>query len=301
MPVVPMDRRDFLHRAALLGVVLPLAGMEPARAQQTALVARKVFFDNPDYINVRISPDGQNLAWVAPIDSVNNLWVAPVADVSAARPVTRITGRSIGTYFRRAYTNRHLIFFRDNDGDENWRAFSVDLQTDNIVALTPDGAKSFLQELDGKFPGEALVRHNQRDKRYFDLFRINVASGASELVYENKEHVWLVTDSDFKLRLGARYAADGSAEVFERRADGSFAPFMTIPIGDLDMTSFVGFSADGKTLYLIGARDRDKAALFAVDMATRNATLVAADEEADISLLALDGQRRMLAARSIRD
>ena len=301
MPAVPMDRRDFLHRAALLGVALPLAGMEPARAQQTVLVARKVFFDNPDYINVRISPDGQNLAWVAPIDSVNNLWVAPVADVSAARPVTRITGRSIGTYFRWAYTNRHLIFFRDNDGDENWRAFSVDLKTDNIVALTPDGAKSFLQGLDGKFPGEALVRHNQRDKRYFDLFRINVASGASELVYENKEYVWLVTDSDFKLRLGARYAADGSAEVFERRADGSFAPFMTIPIGDLDMTSFVDFSADGKTLYLIGARDRDKAALFAVDMATRNATLVAADEEADISLLALDDQRRMLAARSIRD
>src|SRR5262249_44331070 len=107
--------------------------------------------------------------------------------------------------------------------------------------------------------------------------------------------------SDFRLRLAARYAADGSAEIFERRADGSFAPFMTIPIGDLDMTSFVDFSADGNTLYLIDSRDRDKAALFAVDMATRKATLVAVDEEADISLLVLDEQRRMLAVRSIRD
>src|SRR5262249_57934486 len=107
--------------------------------------------------------------------------------------------------------------------------------------------------------------------------------------------------ADFTLRLATRYAADGSAEIFERRADGSFAPFMTIPIGDLDMTSFVDFSADGKTLYLIDARDRDKAALFAVDMATRKATLVVGDEEADISLLVLDEQRRMLAVRSIRD
>jgi dipeptidyl aminopeptidase/acylaminoacyl peptidase len=296
-----MDRRDFLHRAALLGTAVSLVGLGPAQAQKAELVARKVFFDNPDYLNVRVSPDGQNLAWIAPIDSVNNLWIAPVADISAARPVTRITGRSIGTYFRWAYTNRHLIFFRDNDGDENWRAFSADVQTGKIIPLTPEGAKSFVQETDAKFPEEGLFRHNQRDKRYFDLFRINVVTGASEVVYENKEYFWLVTDSDFKLRLGGRYAADGSAEVFERRADGSFAPFVTIPIGDLDMTSFVDFSADGKTLYLIGARDRDKAALFAVDMATRNATLVAADEEADISLLALDDQRRMLAARSIRD
>jgi dipeptidyl aminopeptidase/acylaminoacyl peptidase len=311
MPTVPMDRRNFLHRAALLGTAVSLAGLGsaglvstgfgPAQAQTADLVARKVFFDNPDYVNVRVSPDGQTLAWIAPIDSVNNLWVAPVADIAAAWPVTRITGRSIATYFRWVHTNRHLIFFRDNDGDENYRAFSVDLQTGTVVPLTPEGAKSFVQELDGKFPAEALLKHNQRNKRYFDLFRINVITGASELVHENNEYVWVVTDSDFKLRLAAKYAADGSAEVFERRADGSFAPFMTIPIGDLDMTSFVDFSADGKTLYLIDARGRDKAAVFAVDMVTRNATLLAADEEADISVLALDEQRRPLAARSVRD
>jgi len=244
MPVAPIDRRDFLHRAAVLGTALPLAALgQPARAQQAELVARKVFFDNPDYLNVRVSPDGQSLAWVAPIDSVNNLWVAPVADIGAARPVTRIAGRSIATYYRWAHTNRHLIFFRDNDGDENYRAFSVELQTGKVVPLTPDGAKSFVQETDAKFPEEALFRHNQRDKRYLDLFRINLVTGTSELVYENKEYAWLVTDSDFKLRLATKYAADGSAEIFERRTDGSFAPFMNIPIGDLDMLQIVDFSA----------------------------------------------------------
>jgi dipeptidyl aminopeptidase/acylaminoacyl peptidase len=301
MPAAPIDRRDFLHRAALLGTALPLVGLGPAQAQKAELVARKVFFDNADYVNVRVSPDGQTLAWVAPIDTVNNLWVAPVADIAAARPVTRITGRSIATYFRWAYTNRHLIFFRDNDGDENYRAFSVELQTGKIIPLTPDGAKSFVQETDAKFPEEALFRHNQRDKRFLDLFRINVVTGASELVYENNEYVWLVTDSDFRLRLAGKYAPNGTAEVLERRADGSFAPFMSVPIGDIDMTQFVDFSADGKTLYMTDARGRDKAAAFAVDMATKSTTLLAADDEADVSLLALDEQRRPLAARSVRD
>jgi dipeptidyl aminopeptidase/acylaminoacyl peptidase len=301
MPAAPIDRRDFLHRAAVLGTALPLVGLRPAQAQKAELAARKVFFDNADYVNVRVSPDGQNLAWIAPIDTVNNLWIAPVADIAAAKPVTRVTGRSIATYFRWAYTNRHLIFFRDNDGDENYRAFSVELQTGKTVPLTPDGAKASLQEMDAKFPEEALFKHNQRDKRFFDLVRTNVVTGASELVFENKEYVWVVTDSDFKLRLAVKYVADGTAETFERLADGSFAPFMSIPIGDIDMTQFVDFSADGKTLYMLDARGRDKAAVFAVDMATKATTLLAADDEADVSLLALDEQRRPLAARSVRD
>src|SRR5215470_12248611 len=172
----PVSRRVFVRRSAAWMAALSVPGLarHVLAASQPDLVARRVFFDNPDYINVRVSPDGQNLAWVAPIDRVNNLWVAPIGDPAAARPVTQVTGRSLSSYFRWAHTNRHLIFFRDHDGDENWRAFSVDIQTNAVVPLTPDaGVKSFIQELDHKFPDEVLFRHNQRDKRYFDLFRIN--------------------------------------------------------------------------------------------------------------------------------
>ena len=124
---------------AALGTALPIAGLaRPAHAQHAGLVARKVFFDNPDCSNVRVSPDGLQLAYVAPVNGVNNLWVAPVADPAAARPVTRVTDRNIGYYFRWAYTNRHLVFFRERDGDENWRAASVDITNGTIVPLTPE-------------------------------------------------------------------------------------------------------------------------------------------------------------------
>jgi hypothetical protein len=95
-----------LHRsiAATSCIAPPCRGRHCALGQPAQQGARKVFFDNPDYLNVRVSPDGANLAWVAPIDSVNNLWVAPVADVGAARPVTRITGRSIATCYRWTHT-----------------------------------------------------------------------------------------------------------------------------------------------------------------------------------------------------
>ena len=303
MYAAPIDRRDFLRRTAVLGATLPLVGLAPvAAAQQAELVARRVFFDNADYSNVRLSPDGQQLAYIAPVGGVNNLWVAPVADLGAARAVTRVTDRNVGSYYRWAYTNRHLVYFRERDGDENWRAASVDIVSGAVFPLTPEqGVKSFVQELDYKFPEEMLFRHNARDKRYFDLFRINVVTGASELIFENPDYLGLITDSEFKLRLGSRLTADGTSEIFERRPDGSWAPFMSVPIGDTDMTQIIDFSADGNTLYLIDSRDRDKAALFALDMSTRQAKLLAADDEADIVHVTFDDHRRPLAARSVRD
>jgi dipeptidyl aminopeptidase/acylaminoacyl peptidase len=300
----PIDRRVFLKRSAAFGAALPVAGFAgSAPADEIELVARRIFFDNPDYINLRVSPDGRNLAWLAPIGGVSNLWMAPAAEPEAARPVTRLTGRSLNRYFRWAHTNRHLIFFRDRDGDENARAFSVDIETGAIVPLTPDnGVKSFLQAIDHKFPEEVLFRHNQRDKRYFDLFRINIVTGASELKFENPDFYSLLTDRDFRLRLGARLNAEGAMQYFERQAGGTWRPFIEVPIGDVDLTGLIDFSADGETLYLFDSRGRDKAALFAIDMTTRNATLLAADEEADIVDAVMDDEsRHPIAAQSVRD
>ena len=303
MPTAPIDRRDFLRHGALICTALPIAGLAlQARAEPAALVPRRVFFDNPDCTNVRVSPDGQNVAYVAPLNRVNNLWVAPLNDPAAARPVTRVTDRNIGSYYRWAYTSRHLVFFRERDGDENWRAASVDITNGAVVPLTPEqGVKSFLQEIDRKFPDEMLLRHNARDKSRFDLFRINIVTGASELKFENTEYADLFTDSDFQLRMATRLAADGTAEIFERKPDGTWTPFIQVPIGDVDTFRLIDMDADGNTLYFLDSRERDRAALFSMDMTTRETRLLAADDEVDIVEATLDEQRRPVAARANRD
>jgi dipeptidyl aminopeptidase/acylaminoacyl peptidase len=214
-----------------------------------------------------------------------------------------LSRRSISTWFRWAHTNRHLVYFRDREGDENYRAFSADIESETITPLTPEGgAKSYLQEVSHKFPQEMLIKHNQRDKRYFDLFRINVVTGESKLVFENPDFYDFFTDTDLQLRFAARLNAQGAAEWFERQTDGTWQPFIQIPIGDVDSTHLVDMSVDGKTLYLIDSRGRDTAALFAMDMATRKTALLAADEEFDISQAALDEEsRHPIAARATRD
>jgi dipeptidyl aminopeptidase/acylaminoacyl peptidase len=300
-----LDRRRFIKHAAAAASALPVstwvARNRPARAQ-SALPTRRLFFADPDYANVRVSLDGKHLAYLAPLDGVRNLWLAPVADPRAGRPLTRVADRNISTFFRWAHTNRHLVFFQDRDGDENWRASSVDLATGTITPLTPpEGVRAFHQESSYRFPDMMLFRHNARDKRFFDLYRINLLSGSSELLYENPSYVILVTDSQFRLRLAARFAANGDAECFERR-DEDWVPFTTIPISDVDSTKLIDFSDDGGTLYMLDTRDRDKAALVAIDMATRKSTVLAADDAADIVATDFDPiSRRPLAAYALRD
>ena len=145
------------------------------------------------------------------------------------------------------------------------------------------GVRARVHEVSQRFPSQMIFAHNERHKQFFDLYRVDLVTGKSVLVYENNQFAWFVTDSAFQLRLGARYLRDGSIEVLERRPSGTWVPFITIPRGEIEATRLLDFSDDGKTLYLFDARDRDKAALVAVDMATRRARVLAEDRDADLS------------------
>jgi hypothetical protein len=130
----PIDRHEFLRGTAALGA-LPFAGPACAAAAEADPVARKIYFDNPDIGSVRISPDGLMLSWLAPIDNVRNLFVAPRDDLDAARAVTHAADRNLATFYRWAHTNRHLIFFQERYGDENWRALKVETGGELVPGL----------------------------------------------------------------------------------------------------------------------------------------------------------------------
>src|SRR5678816_3833096 len=124
------------------------------------MIPRKLLFGNPDKGNVQVSPDGQHLAYVAPLDGVLNVWVAQRDDVAAAQPVTHDTGRGVRWYWW-DYSNTHLLYIQDKDGDENGRLYRVDIATQAVQALTPfDGVQARLQKTSPHFPDEAVIGLN---------------------------------------------------------------------------------------------------------------------------------------------
>src|SRR3954467_6163857 len=102
-----------LFSAVLIGTDAP-----NVHAAETPVIARKVFFGNPDKAGAQISPDGKTLSFLAPVDGVMNVYVCPVgSDLASAKPVTKDKKRGVRDYHWAA-SSKHLLYMQDDDGDE---------------------------------------------------------------------------------------------------------------------------------------------------------------------------------------
>jgi len=247
------------------------------------LIPRQVLFGNPDKASVQLSPDGTKIGYLAPVGGVLNVWVGPANDPAAARPVTRDTDRGI-RFYDWAYTSHHILFIQDKGGDENWRLYSVDLETGDTKDLTPlEGVQARFQEISPQFPAEILVALNDRDPRLHDLYRINIATGERRLVQKNEGFAGFVTDYAYRVRLALRVLPDGGSEMLRATEHGGWTSFARIPTEDTLTTSSVGFDKAGTILYMIDSRNRNTGALMALDLDTGKQTLLAEDPRADVS------------------
>jgi dipeptidyl aminopeptidase/acylaminoacyl peptidase len=248
-----------------------------------ALIPRRLLFADPAKSVVRISPDGRRIAYLAPLDGVLNLFVAPLDDVGNARAMTQVTDRSLGPSLLWLHNNRHIVFFRERGGDENWQAHRVDVETGDILALTPaPGVSAFIQQTSHHFPDELLISHNARDKQFFEIYRINVATGASTLVQSNERFAGFFTDPQFNVRFAVRYADNGDVEYLHPGAGGEWELFARVDAQDAMTTRPIEFSDDGRELYWADSRGRDTAAVTAQDMSTGEMRILAEDARADI-------------------
>jgi len=254
----------------------------PPKLEEVPLISRRVLFGNPDKANPQISPDGTQLAFLAPDEGVLNVWVGPADDPSSAKPVTRDRLRGIRIYFW-AYTNRHIIYLQDKNGDENWRVYSLDLRTGRVMDLTPaEGVQARIQDVSHKFPAEILVGLNDRNPQFHDLYRVNILSGSKRLLLENPGFLGFLTDDNYRVRFAFRITADGGNEILKRTEEGDWEPFATISQEDTLTTGPIGFDKTNRVLYMYDSRGRNTSALTAIHLDTGEENVIAEDPRTDI-------------------
>ena len=250
--------------------------------QEVPLIPRQLLFGNPDRAAPQISRDGTMISYISPVDGVLNVWVAPVDDLDSARPVTHDTARGVRMYFW-AYTNEHVLYLQDTDGDENWHVYSVDLSTDETIDLTPlDNVQAQIQAVSKDFPGEIVVGINDRDAQLHDVYRIDISTGKRDLIQQNEGFAEFVVDDDYNVRFAMRLTPEGGSEILQPTAEGGWELFMAIGPDDLLTTSPAGFDKTGRTVYMIDSRGRDTAALTSINLDTGEQKTIAQDSRADV-------------------
>ncbi len=248
-------------------------------ALETELIPRTTLFGNPDRGQVRMSPDGNKLSWLAPVDGVLNIWIAPVDDISKAQPLTRSTERSI-TNHQWGFNSQYVLYRQDKDGDENYHIFATDVATGATRDLTPvrDGVRASIEARSASRPNKIVVGMNDRDTEVFDLHLVDVATGESELLKINPGFgAWLI-DNELKPRYGYETPPGGGAQVID--FDGNI--LVDIPMDDYLTSDFAGFDASGRFLYALDSRDRDKAALVRIDTHDGSVEPLGVNAQADV-------------------
>jgi dipeptidyl aminopeptidase/acylaminoacyl peptidase len=264
----------------------------------SSLIARATLFGNPVRTQARLSPDGRYLSFLAPREGVLNVWLAPIADLNQARPITHDKKRGIREHYW-AFTGGHVLYVQDEGGDENWRVFSVDVESGVEMDLTPlKGVQAQIVGLSPARPGVALIGLNDRNPEWHDLFEIDVATAERKLIESNTQgFAGYLEDLELVPRLALKTLPEGGGELFRRTGPGweSFVKY-----GQADsLTTRPLIVEEGGTALVLSALDRDKAALVRVDLASGEQRCVAESARADIADVWLHPRTRALQAYAV--
>jgi dipeptidyl aminopeptidase/acylaminoacyl peptidase len=250
-------------------------------AQKTPLISRQVLFGNPIKASPSISPDGQWLAYIAPLEGVLNIWIQKIGESEAtAKPLTHDKGRGIQSYDW-AYDNEHILYVQDKDGDENWGLYKANIVTGKEEALIHlPKVQLRIEKTDYKYPNEVLISINDRDPQFHDLWRLNIRTGERKKIFENKEFNGFFIDNQFEVQLASKELEDGGTLYMKKDDQGNWQEFMSIPFEET--TTPLTFSLTGDILYLVDSRERDTAALVAFNLKTNEKKTIAENDNADI-------------------
>ena len=258
----------------------------PSKAVQppeTELIPRAVLFGNPERSEPAISPDGTQLAYLAPVDGVLNVWIRTLGQ-NDDRPVTEDTNRGIHV-FAWQYDNKHILYAQDADGDENWRLYQTDIATKQTRNLTPfDKVQASIVAYEWDKPEVLLVQLNQRDESLFDVHQLNLTTGELKMDTENPGDVasWHA-DNDLQVRAAQVMTDDGSTEIRVRNDVSS--PWRKLIQWGPDETfgGVFGFTPDNRKLWVATSVDANAARLLEVDIESGAQSVVAADPQFDVS------------------
>jgi len=259
-----LRRNEWL--VALFSLIMFLAPSLSAESSKKGvpLIPMKDFFRNPVKTAFKLSPDGEHLAFLQPWKTRLNVHVQKIGEKKVIR-ITDAKKRDIAGYMWA--NNKRIVYVQDRGGDENYRAYAVNIDGSNPKDLTPF-EKVQTRLVDGlkNNPEHLLLSLNKRDKRVFDVYRININTGEMKMIAKNPGNIsWWKTDHAGKLRVALTTDGVNQSVLYRKKEFDPFKKIITTNFKETLEPLF--FTYNNKYMYVGSNIGRDKMAIFKYDIA----------------------------------
>lgn len=217
------------------------------------------FFKKPQQSGYQLSSDGKSYIYRAPVNGVSNIFIQEIGK-SEPRQLTNSTDRDINNFYWG--TTNYVLYEQDNEGDENYKLYRLDIQTKEITCLTDfENSNTSIIDFYAKNPNEIIIGLNKRDPECSDVYQLNILSGELRMVEQNPGDVrdWMV-DNNGVVRIA--YAE----EVLYRKDEKSEFKKLIDNEGEDDTFTIHYFTPDNKNVYAYSSIGRDKIAIVEYDL-----------------------------------
>ncbi|MBV8353595.1 MAG: S9 family peptidase [Verrucomicrobia bacterium] len=260
------------------------------------IIPLRDFFRNPETTGYEVSPSGELIGFLKPVDHRLNVWVQPKSG-GEAKQITNVKDRDIRGFFWKG--DKYVLYLKDNGGDENYHVYVAQSDGSGSRDLTPfEGVRAeMIDDLEDD-PTDLIIGLNQRNKEVFDAYRLNIETGNLKLIAENPGNIssW-TTDHAGNIRVATTTDGVNTTLLYRKTEQDAWKPVITTNFKETFTPQF--FTFDNKDLYGVSNIGRDKAAIVEFDPETGKETNVLFDHpEVDVSDLHYSKKRKVITSAS---
>ncbi|MEQ8225012.1 MAG: sigma-70 family RNA polymerase sigma factor [Candidatus Eremiobacterota bacterium] len=233
----------------------------------------------------KISPDGQKLAYISPVNNVMNLFIKTIGKEDD-RVITDLKKRGIHYYIWA--TNKYIVYLDNDRGYENFSLYKLNVENMEITILTPDkNAKVGIIHCNRElFPDELIFSLYKDKMAVADLYRVNLNSNESTLIEQNPGNVaaWLI-DNNFRASGIISVKDNGETELSVRIFGENGLQEKTVwTMKDKFLSQPLCFSGDNKYIYISDGQTYETGRIIKIEIKTGKAEVIAFNETYDLCI-----------------
>lgn len=246
---------------------------------QEASIPLQVFFENPEKINVKISPDGTMISYLKS-DEHRRLQVWIVLDDQTEVQVTDNKHRSILNYLW-SYDSKSILYLQDENGNENWNLFKTDITTKETVNLTPfDKVQVRVLKYDKHYPNSIILGINKDKKERHDPYKLDLKThGIVSMGQSLDDTLDIIINNNLEF-IGIYKSIDNGNRQLLLKDKNDWKLFLEH--GYEDEFEVLFFSKDNNFMYCLDSQNANSKQFVKIDVKNKHKKVIVSDPIYDV-------------------